>query len=353
MLNKSQVLRKLPLLRGLSESDISSIAATARFVDYEAGEVICRQGEVGRDLYILISGSVLVQQGRRILAKLGAGDVVGELAVLDDQPRSADVVAVEEMRVLEIRGTEFSALLEANGALARHMLRVLAGRVRNTSAKQERVDQLVRAYRERGHTIAEIDPLGLRALGDRPELSLEFNGLGREDLNATYAAMIGRTAISASLDEIIGRLRRTYCSTIGWQYTHIDDLRIQDWLRERIEDPSHWRSPDRDEQIRILSKLTDAEVFEGFLQKTFVSAKRFSLEGAETLIPLLEQVVEEAVRHQVTEIIIGMPHRGRLNVLANILGKPAAQIFREFDDAETDRGYGSGDGESTHGPIVP
>ncbi len=343
MRNKTKALRKLPLLQGLSESDISSIAATARFVDYQSGEAICRQGEVGRDLYILVSGSVLIQQGSRVLAKLGVGDVVGELAVLDDQPRSADVVAVEETRLLEIRGAEFATLLEANGALARQMLRVLAGRIRNTSAKQERVDQLVRAYRERGHTIAEIDPLGLRAIGDRPELSLEFHGLGREDLNATYTAMIGRTAVSTSLDEIIERLRRTYCGTIGWQYTHIDDLRVQNWLRERIEDPNHRHSPNRNEQIRILTKLTNAEVFESFLQKTFVSAKRFSLEGAETLISLLEQVVEEAVRQEVTEIIIGMPHRGRLNVLANILGKPAAQIFREFDDAETDHGYGSGD----------
>ncbi len=343
MQNKTQVLRKLPLLQGLSDGDISNIATTARFVDYKAGDAICRRGEIGRDLYILISGAVLVQHGSRVLAKLGAGDVVGELAVLDDQPRSADVIAVEEVRLLEIRGAEFAALLEANGTLSRHMLRVLAGRVRNTSAKQERVDQLVRAYRERGHTIAEIDPLGLRAMGDRPELTLEFNGLGREDLTTTYAAMIGRTAVSASLDEIVGTLRRTYCDTIGWQYTHIDDLRIQNWLRERIEDPDHWRSPDRDEQIRILTKLTDAEFFESFLQKTFASAKRFSLEGAETLIPLLEQVIEEAVRYEVTEIIIGMPHRGRLNVLANTLDKPVAQIFREFDDAETDRRYGSGD----------
>ena len=343
MRDKAKVLRKLPLFQGLSDGDISSISATARFVALKAGDVVCRQGDAGRDLYILESGSVLVQQGSRVLAKLGAGDVVGELAVLDDQPRSADVIAVEETRLLEIRGSEFSALLEANGTLARHMLRVMAGRVRNASAKQERVDHLVRAYRERGHTIAEIDPLGLRTLVDPPELTLEFNGLGREDLNATYAAMLGRTAVSASLDEIIGTLRRTYCGTIGWQYTHIDDLHIQNWLRERIEDPDHWRSPGRDEQVRILAKLTDAEVFESFLQKTFVSAKRFSLEGAETLIPLLEQVVEEAVRHDVAEIIIGMPHRGRLNVLANILGKPAAQIFREFDDAETDHGYGSGD----------
>jgi 2-oxoglutarate dehydrogenase E1 component len=343
MQDKAEILRKLPLLKGLSDGDISGIAATAEFITYETGDTICRQGDVGRDLYILVSGSVLIQQGSRILAKLDAGDVVGELAVLDDQPRSADVVAVEEVILLEIRGAEFGALLEANGTLARHMLRVLAGRVRNASAKQERVDQLVRAYRERGHTIAKIDPLGLRTLEDPPELTLEQNGLGRDDLTTTYAARIGRTAVSASLDEIIGTLRRTYCETIGWQYTHIDDQRIQSWLRERIEDPDHWRPPARDEQVRILTKLTNAEVFELFLQKTFISAKRFSLEGAETLIPLLDQVAEEAVRHEVTEIIIGMPHRGRLNVLANILGKPAVQIFREFDDAETDRGYGSGD----------
>jgi CRP-like cAMP-binding protein len=285
--DKLPALQKLPLFRGLSDRDILSIANTARFIDFDAGDVICRQGEIGRDLYILMTGSVVVQQGNRILARLGAGDVVGELAVLDDQPRSADVITVENTRLLEIRGSKFSALTESNGSLARHMLRVLAARVRNTSAKQERVDQLIRAYRERGHINAQIDPLGLRTTDKRLELTLEFNGLGQEDLKATYTATIGRTAFSVSLEEIIHTLRETYCGTIGWQYTHIDDLRIQNWLRERIEDPDHWHSPDRDEQVRILTKLTDAEIFESFLQKTFISAKRFSLEGAETLIPLL------------------------------------------------------------------
>jgi 2-oxoglutarate dehydrogenase E1 component len=341
--NKLLALQKLPLFRGLSDSDILRIANTARFVDFDAGHFVCRQGEIGRDLYIITTGSVVIQQGNRVLARLGTGDVVGELAVLDDQPRSADVITVGKTRLLEIRGTKFSALLESNGSLARQMLRVLAGRVRNTSAKQERVDQLIRSYRERGHINAQIDPLGLRTTGERTELTLEYNGLGLEDLNATYTATIGSTAISVSLEEIIRTLRGTYCDTIGWQYTHIDDLRIQNWLRERIEDPDHWHSPNSDEQIRILTKLTDAEIFESFLQKTFISAKRFSLEGAETLIPLLEQVIEESIRHEVTDIIIGMPHRGRLNVLANILDKPVAQIFSEFDDAETDRGYGSGD----------
>jgi len=336
-------LKALDLFRDISEEDLAGIAAIARIVEYQKGQFVCRQGEQGQDLYMIIAGSVSIQQGSRVLAKLNSGEVVGELAFLDHQPRSADVVAAEPLRILEIRGDDFQPLIEQHGTLARKLLQVLAVRIRKTSSRQERVDQLVRAYRERAHVLATFDPLGVLAAEEHPELTLAYYGLEEADLKTGYAIVIGRELRSATLQTIIEDLGHIYCGPIGWQYMHIDDLDIQNWLRARIEDESYWPEFGRDEQLRILSKLTDAEIFETFLQRKFGGAKRFSLEGAETLIPLLDQAIEKAGEYEVQEVVIGMAHRGRLNVLANILGKAPSQIFREFEDADQNQDYGSGD----------
>jgi 2-oxoglutarate dehydrogenase E1 component len=336
-------LKDLDLFRDIPDQDLARIATIARTVEYDEGQFVCRQGEPGQDLFAIIAGSVSIQQGSRVLAKLNSGEVVGELAFLDQQPRSADVVAAEPLRLLEIRGDEFQPLIEQHGTLARKLLQVLAARIRKTSSRQERVDQLVRAYRERGHVLAALDPLGFLAADEHPELTLAYYGLEEADLRGGYSVVVGRELRSASLQIIIEALRRIYCGAIGWQYMHIDDLDIQNWLRERIEDESYWPEFSRDEQLRILSKLTDAEIFETFLQRKFGGAKRFSLEGGETLIPLLDQAIEKAGEYEVQEVVIGMAHRGRLNVLANILGKAPSQIFREFEDADQNQDYGSGD----------
>ena len=137
-------------------------------------------------------------------------------------------------------------------------------------------------------------------------------------------------------------LRDSYCRTIGIEYMHISDPEQRAWLQERIEVPH--QKPHPNEQKYILSKLNAAEAFETFLQTKYVGQKRFSLEGGETVIPLLDAVLDKAAEHELDEVVIGMPHRGRLNVLANIVGKPISQIFREFEgNLDPGQAHGSGD----------
>ena len=336
-------LKELNLFEGVSREDLSRIARIAKFTTFEENEFVCRQGELDQDLFAIISGSVSIRKGTRLLATLGPGEVVGELAFLDDQPRSADVEAASPLRLIQLPSAEFQFLVERHGTLSRQLLRVLAERVRRTSSHQERVDQLVRAYRERGHVVSSLDPLGFAKVRPHPELSPTYYGLEENDLKLSYSVVLGKELQTARLKNIIEDLQQIYCGQIGWQYMHIDELEIQNWLRERIEDSSYWPQFSRDKQLRILAKLTDAETFEAFLQRKFGGTKRFSLEGGETLISLLDQAIERAGAHGVEEIVIGMAHRGRLNVLANILGKEPSQIFREFEDAQVNREYGSGD----------
>ncbi len=208
--------------------------------------------------------------------------------------------------------------------------------------KQEMVDQLIRAFRVRGHRIARLDPLG----GEPepfPELQLEHYGLSEADLDLRFACKALGFEGLHPLHEILSRLHNTYCRSIGVQFMHIDDPTVKFWLQERMESTENRRVIPREEQLRILTRLTDAELFESFLQKKFVGAKRFSLEGGESLIPLLDLMLEDAGNHGVDEVVIGMAHRGRINVLANIMQKDAGQIFREFVDKDPGIHFGRGD----------
>lgn len=207
--------------------------------------------------------------------------------------------------------------------------------------KQERVDQLIRAYRVRGHRIAKLDPLGQRT-ETFSELELSHYGLQESDRDLVFAAAsLGYRKLT--LREIEALLRTTYCSSIGVQYMHIDDPEPKHWLQEKMEKSRNRISLPRQTQLRILTRLTDAEIFEEFLAKKFVGAKRFGLEGAESLIPLLDLAFEQAGSHGVNDIVMGMAHRGRLNVMANIMGKSPALVFREFDDKDPQRSFGRGD----------
>jgi len=198
---------------------------------------------------------------------------------------------------------------------------------------QERVDQLIRNYRVRGHMAAQLDPLGIPR-ATPPELDLEYYGFTEDDLDRRFAceAMCGGSTLT--LREIIERLRNTYCRSIGVQFMHIDDSFVRHWLQERMESSGNHLNLSRQEQIRILTRLTDAVIFEEFIRKKFIGAKSFSLEGAESLIPLLDLAIERAGDHGIDEIVLAMAHRGRLNVLANIMGKSPRQIFREFADLD-------------------
>ena len=337
-----QFLKALSLLSSMPDETIRRIAEVAKEVRYGAGECLICRGDDGRDLYLIMSGMVYIKRGEKVLAQLGVGEVVGELAILDNQPRSADVIAYTDVRLLSIRGDEFQRLLHEDASLAVTLLQLLASRVRVTSARQERVGQLVRSYRERGHVVARINPLAPNP-SIPPELTLAFYGLKEQDLDTPFSARLGRETSIRPLKQIIAHLQRTYCDAIGVQYMHIDDRNVQEWLRVRIEENQNHHELLRDTQLRILEKLTDAEIFETFLHRQFLGAKRFSLEGAESMIPLLDQAIEKAGLYNVEEIVIGMAHRGRLNVLANVMGKPVSQIFREFEDLDPELHLGRGD----------
>ncbi|MGL4610071.1 MAG: 2-oxoglutarate dehydrogenase E1 component [Trueperaceae bacterium] len=205
---------------------------------------------------------------------------------------------------------------------------------------QFKVGMLIRNYRVRGHILADLDPLDLQKPEMPEELKPEFYGLGEADMDRIVQS---GTMSGLPLREIIERLQTTYCRGIGVQFMHIDEYPVRDWLQTRMEDSLNKLGLSRTEQLRILTKLTDAVVFEDFIQKKYVGVKSFSLQGGESLIPLLDLAVEKAGAQGVDEIVFGMAHRGRLNVLTNIVGKPARQIFREFDDADAKENMGRGD----------
>jgi multifunctional 2-oxoglutarate metabolism enzyme len=205
-------------------------------------------------------------------------------------------------------------------------------------SKAARVHELIHAYRVRGHLMADTDPLEYRQR-KHPDLDINQHGLTLWDLEREFATGGFGGKPRMQLREILGVLRDSYCRTVGIEYMHMQNPEERAWLQARIERP-HGRA-DHDEQVRILSRLNVAEAFEMFLQTKFVGQRRFSLEGAESLIPLLDAVITEAAHEELDEAVIGMAHRGRLNVLANIVGKSYAQIFQEFE--------GNLDPASTHG----
>jgi 2-oxoglutarate dehydrogenase E1 component len=208
---------------------------------------------------------------------------------------------------------------------------------------QDRVSQLIRAYRVRGHLAAHLDPLGMAPRHSPVELNLDFHGLSDSDLDRTFSTATIGGPESQSLRGVVDRLRNTYCRYIGVQFMHIDDLSVRDWLVERMERTQNRLELSREEQLRILTRLTDAVIFEEFVRKKYVGAKTFSLEGAESLIPLLDLTIEKAATQEVDEIVLAMAHRGRLNVLANVIGKSPREIFWEFRDAALDRQSAGGD----------
>jgi 2-oxoglutarate dehydrogenase E1 component len=207
---------------------------------------------------------------------------------------------------------------------------------------QDRVDQLVRGFRVRGHLEAKLDPLGRPRPANR-DLHPETYGLLPSDMERSFSTRTIFGDNIRSLGEIVQRLRNTYCRSIGAQFMHIDDHDIRNWLQHRMEGTENRLHLDRQTQLRVLTRLTDAVVFEEFVRRKFVGAKTFSLEGAESLIPLLDMAMEKAGEHGVREVILGMAHRGRLNVLANIMGKRNENIFWSFDDPNPDANRGAGD----------
>ncbi|SIR70674.1 multifunctional oxoglutarate decarboxylase/oxoglutarate dehydrogenase thiamine pyrophosphate-binding subunit/dihydrolipoyllysine-residue succinyltransferase subunit [Microbacterium sp. RURRCA19A] len=196
--------------------------------------------------------------------------------------------------------------------------------------KSARVQELINSYRVRGHLMADIDPLEY-VQRTHPDLEIESHGLTFWDLDREFVTGgLGAKRV-AKLRDILGVLRDSYCRTLGVEYMHIQDPTQRQWFQRNVE--VKYTKPGHDEQLRILSKLNQAEAFETFLQTKYVGQKRFSLEGGESLIPLLDQILQGAASAGMDGAAIGMAHRGRLNVLTNIAGKTYGQVFREFEGA--------------------
>ncbi|MFW5472143.1 multifunctional oxoglutarate decarboxylase/oxoglutarate dehydrogenase thiamine pyrophosphate-binding subunit/dihydrolipoyllysine-residue succinyltransferase subunit [Knoellia sp. CPCC 206450] len=207
--------------------------------------------------------------------------------------------------------------------------------------KVSRVQELIHAYRVRGHLMADTDPLEYKQRRHQ-DLDVTSHGLTLWDLDRYFATGGFGGEPFLKLRKILGILRDSYCRSIGVEYMHIQDPEQRQWIQSKIE--VGYAKTTREEQLRILRKLNAAEAFETFLQTKFVGQKRFSLEGGESVIALLDRVLSRAAEDDLDEVCIGMPHRGRLNVLANIAGKSYGQIFREFEGKQDPKSVqGSGD----------
>ena len=208
-------------------------------------------------------------------------------------------------------------------------------------SKVARVQELIHAYRVRGHLMADTDPLEYKQRR-HPDLDITRHGLTLWDLDRSFPTGGFGGANFLKLRDVLGILRDSYCRTVGVEYMHIQNPEERQWMQSKLE--VSYEKPTQDEQIRILKKLNQAEAFETFLQTKFVGQKRFSLEGGETAIAILDRILSSAADEGLDEVTIGMPHRGRLNVLANIAGKSYGQIFREFEGTQDPNSVqGSGD----------
>lgn len=209
--------------------------------------------------------------------------------------------------------------------------------------KQSRVEDLIRRYREVGHLLACLDPL-TACPTDHPLLSLSEFDLTPEDLDAKFYTNGLIETNRASLKDIINTLKETYCRSIGVEYMHLQDPQERQWLEDRMEPVRNNPDLKTDDKLRIMEKLYQATLFEEFLQKKYLGQTRFSLEGAEAVIPMLDVLADKAASQGCREIILGMAHRGRLNIQANLLNKSFEEIFSEFESCyDPDELFGAGD----------
>jgi len=208
-----------------------------------------------------------------------------------------------------------------------------------------RAIQLVRAYRVRGHLIADLDPLGLREIKNHPELNPEHYGFTQKDYDRPIRLDGVLGLEQANLHEILSAVKQTYCGKIGVEFMHMSSPEEKSWIQNRIEAPRNHTDFTLNGKRAILDRLTAAETFEQFLAKKYPGTKKFGVDGGEVLIPAIEQIMKRGGQLGLKEMVLGMAHRGRLNVLANVMGKPFSAIFAEFLGIKTqpDDVLGSGD----------
>jgi 2-oxoglutarate dehydrogenase E1 component len=267
----------------------------------------------------------------------------GGAAAPVEQIRRAPTGPVERVsRPFEVRETPATVARPTNGATA-SAPPMDEAMLLHVADRHARVLRLIHAYRARGHRVAQSDPLGGQSTYF-PELDPAHYGFGNENLDEPYVAGDLPGGSVQTLRQILTRLGKTYCGPIGVEYTHVQDPGRKAWLRELMEESQNHPNLDEQERRKILEKLAETELFASFLQTKFLGQKRFSLEGGDSLIPLLDHIAESAPSMGIREIVLGMAHRGRLNVLANILGKSYESIFSEFEDSpDVDAPFGSGD----------
>ncbi|KPJ97162.1 MAG: 2-oxoglutarate dehydrogenase [Gammaproteobacteria bacterium SG8_15] len=209
--------------------------------------------------------------------------------------------------------------------------------------KQVQVLQFINAHRFRGHQIADLDPLQMQIRPHIPELDLNYHQLSEDDLDTVFNTGSLAGPRQATLREIIDTVRETYCGHLGVEYMHITDTEEKRWIQQRLESMRGKPDFSENKKLQILQRLVAAGEFEKYLHTRYVGQKRFSLEGAESVIPMLDELIQRAGEHEVTEIVLGMAHRGRLNVLTNILGKAPSSLFQEFEGIADPNGSASGD----------
>lgn len=243
----------------------------------------------------------------------------------------------------EVSASPAPATGSSNAAVQQMAQSAASGEVPDDIRKEFKVVNLIEAYRSRGHLFTKTNPVRRRR-NYSPTLDIENFGLSKEDLNKKFNCAV-ETGMpgAATLQEIITHLEHIYCESIGVEYMHMNNVEEKEWIKQWLQVNENHPSLSAEEKTEILHKLNQAVAFESYLHTKFVGQKRFSLEGGESLIPALDQLITRSSQHGVDEVVLGMAHRGRLNVLTNIFGKSYKQIFSEFEGKEFEEDVFSGD----------
>ena len=223
------------------------------------------------------------------------------------------------------------AIAEAGRQAARGIMVAASGDRGPNDSREFAVGKLIVAYRSRGHLAADLDPLEMWEKSEAPDLDIGFHGLTSADLDATLSSGGVGGQAQMKLRDLVARLKATYTGSIGAEFMHITDVEQRRWMYERLEKAGGDFKRSDDDKRRILERLTAAEGLERYLHTKYVGQKRFSLEGGDALIPLLDMMIRRAGSDGVKDVVLGMAHRGRLNVLVNTLGKPPRKLFDEFE----------------------
>ena len=255
-------------------------------------------------------------------------DYLDELYVQYKQnPESIDPALKEHFIYLELYSNKYATISSESGE----------------NEKQAAVSRLINAYRSYGHKIAQFDPIDQMEREPAPELELNYFGLDESDLDNTFPTGNLAGIEQQTLRDIIKNLKTIYCGSIGVEYRHITNTEEIEWFIPRIEAFKQGAGLDKERKVDLLKKVTAAEGIEKYLHTKYVGQKRFSLEGGESLIPMVHELVQRAGSDGIKEIVIGMAHRGRLNVLINILGKKPSSLFSEFEGNFNTSQFSEGD----------